>query len=58
LVVLIQIDAVKTYTYLMGQLEEYEHGQVKAWAESIEATSNAKLKNPVSKPNTNPKDPS
>lgn len=33
------------YTYLMGALEEYERTQIQAWAESIEATSQAKLKN-------------
>lgn len=43
--VLVQVDAIKMYTHLLGSMEEFERSQVKAWADSIEATSQAKLKN-------------
>jgi len=41
------VEAIKTFTYLTGRLQEFEKQQIKAWADSIEATSQAKLKNPL-----------
>merc|ERR1711865_933740 len=40
-------DVVKDYTAFQGQLSDYERDQIEAWGESVESSSQAKLKNPL-----------
>ena len=40
-------ETVKMYTSLLGQLADYERVKIEAWGQSIEESSQAKLKNPL-----------
>ena len=40
-------EVIKQYTALVGQLADYERDMIAHWGQSIEAASQAKLKNPL-----------
>ena len=40
-------EVVKQYTSLLGQLADFERSKIEAWGQSIEESSQAKLKNPL-----------
>ncbi len=47
-------EVVKMYTSLLGQLADFERVKIEAWGQSIEESSQAKLKNPLLRKGTVP----